>query len=68
MKRFEKEFPEEAATLMKICVDRLKKRGKQKPLFLDLVEPIIKNQPKYGRNSPCACGSGLKAKKCCGVK
>ena len=30
------------------------------------VQPIIRDQPKIGRNDPCSCGSGKKFKKCCG--
>ena len=29
-------------------------------------KPVVRALPKVGRNSPCACGSGLKFKKCCG--
>jgi hypothetical protein len=29
-------------------------------------EPIVRSQPKIGRNDPCPCGSGKKYKKCCG--
>lgn len=28
--------------------------------------PIVRDQPKVGRNEPCPCGSGKKYKKCCG--
>ncbi|QFK71593.1 hypothetical protein F7984_10295 [Pradoshia sp. D12] len=28
--------------------------------------PVLKTQPKVGRNEPCPCGSGKKYKKCCG--
>jgi SEC-C motif-containing protein len=28
--------------------------------------PIVRDQPKIGRNDPCPCGSGKKYKKCCG--
>jgi hypothetical protein len=28
--------------------------------------PVIRDQPKVGRNEPCPCGSGKKFKKCCG--
>jgi hypothetical protein len=28
--------------------------------------PIVRDQPKVGRNEPCPCGSGKKFKKCCG--
>lgn len=29
--------------------------------------PIRREAPKVGRNDPCACGSGKKYKKCCGL-
>jgi len=28
---------------------------------------VVRNEPKVGRNDPCACGSGKKHKKCCGA-
>lgn len=28
-------------------------------------KPIVRKQPKVGRNEPCYCGSGKKAKNCC---
>lgn len=28
--------------------------------------PIVREEPKIGRNDPCPCGSGRKFKKCCG--
>ncbi len=28
--------------------------------------PIVRDQPKVGRNEPCPCGSGKKYKNCCG--
>ncbi len=28
--------------------------------------PVVRTQPKVGRNDPCPCGSGKKYKKCCG--
>ena len=28
--------------------------------------PIVREEPKIGRNDPCPCGSGKKYKKCCG--
>jgi len=31
-------------------------------------EPIRRETPKVGRNSPCPCGSGKKYKQCCGKK
>lgn len=27
--------------------------------------PVVRGEPKIGRNDPCPCGSGKKAKKCC---
>jgi SEC-C motif-containing protein len=27
--------------------------------------PIVRTEPKIGRNDPCTCGSGKKYKKCC---
>lgn len=32
-----------------------------------LATTIQRDQPKFGRNDPCPCGSGLKFKKCCGM-
>jgi SEC-C motif-containing protein len=29
--------------------------------------PVVRDQPKIGRNDPCTCGSGLKYKKCHGA-
>ncbi len=29
-------------------------------------QPIVREEPKVGRNDPCPCGSGRKYKKCCG--
>ena len=31
-------------------------------------KPIVREEPKVGRNDPCPCGSGKKYKKCCGRK
>ena len=28
--------------------------------------PVVRDEPKTGRNDPCPCGSGKKYKKCCG--
>lgn len=28
-------------------------------------EPVVREEPKIGRNDPCPCGSGKKYKKCC---
>jgi len=32
----------------------------------DRQDPIVRRQPRVGRNDPCPCGSGRKYKKCCG--
>ncbi|MYA21918.1 MAG: preprotein translocase subunit SecA [Gemmatimonadetes bacterium] len=30
-------------------------------------QPVVREQPKVGRNAPCPCGSGKKYKRCCGA-
>lgn len=30
-------------------------------------EPVVRDEPKVGRNDLCPCGSGKKFKKCCGI-
>ena len=32
-----------------------------------IATPIIRSEPRVGRNEPCPCGSGKKYKKCCGM-
>jgi len=32
---------------------------------MNLSQPIVRSEPKIGRNDPCPCGSGKKYKKCC---
>jgi SEC-C motif-containing protein len=29
--------------------------------------PVVRSEPKTGRNEPCPCGSGKKYKRCCGA-
>jgi SEC-C motif-containing protein len=29
-------------------------------------KPVVRAEPKVGRNDPCPCGSGKKFKRCCG--
>jgi SEC-C motif-containing protein len=29
--------------------------------------PVVRAEPKVGRNDPCSCGSGRKFKRCCGA-
>ena len=45
-----------------------KENGEWKFVDGDLVgeTPIVREEPKVGRNDPCPCGSGKKYKKCCG--
>jgi hypothetical protein len=31
-----------------------------------LPQPVVRQEPRVGRNDPCPCGSGKKFKKCCG--
>ena len=64
MKRFEDEYPEAGQTLATVCTQRAKKRGRNKPLFLDAIQ--VQTETKIGRNDPCTCGSNKKYKKCCG--
>ena len=44
-------------------------RHERQPIYIPRVKSpgvtIIRETPKIGRNEPCACGSGKKAKKCC---
>ncbi len=30
-------------------------------------KPVVREEPKTGRNDPCPCGSGRKFKRCCGA-
>jgi len=30
------------------------------------IGPVVRDQPRIGRNEPCPCGSGAKYKRCCG--
>ncbi len=32
----------------------------------EALKPIVRENPKIGRNDPCICGSQKKYKKCCG--
>ncbi len=42
-------------------------KPKKKDEIEFVVQPVISNAPKIGRNDPCPCGSGKKYKKCCGA-
>ncbi|MBI3231058.1 MAG: UPF0149 family protein [Burkholderiales bacterium] len=37
------------------------------PRKKSLVQTVVRETPKAGRNDPCPCGSGEKFKKCCGA-
>ena len=39
----------------------LKRRSENAPP----VKPVLRSEPRVGRNDPCPCGSGKKYKKCC---
>lgn len=50
---------------------RMLRRTELKKAMEDLpddfsVAPILRTEPRVGRNDPCPCGSGRKYKKCCG--
>lgn len=30
-------------------------------------KPVVRSEPRVGRNDPCPCGSGRKFKRCCGA-
>jgi hypothetical protein len=36
------------------------------PATFSPLAPIVRSEPRVGRNDPCPCGSGRKFKKCCG--
>ncbi len=55
----ERKHPELFAMLQKVFRQDMKSR------VLDLRREIIAGEKKFGRNSPCPCGSGKKYKKCC---
>ncbi len=38
----------------------------ESPEIPKVAVPVVRDQPKVGRNDPCPCGSGKKYKKCCG--
>jgi len=55
----ERKHPELFDMLQKVFRQNMKSR------VLDLRREIEAGQRKFGRNSPCPCGSGKKFKKCC---
>ena len=36
--------------------------------LVDPNKPVVREEPRVGRNDPCPCGSGKKFKQCCGKK
>jgi len=58
-----------AEIYIKFCVDdRFTKMMQQRiQNVLSILRPPRTESLKQGRNEPCACGSGMKYKKCCGV-
>ncbi len=40
-------------------------KGHEHPAHAEPQKPIVREEPKVGRNDPCSCGSGKKFKKCC---
>jgi len=44
-----------------------REKARQRELEARIAGTFVREAPKVGRNDPCACGSGKKAKKCCGA-
>jgi len=55
----ERKHPELYASLSRIFNQNLGDRA------ADIAREIKRGRPRFGRNSPCPCGSGQKYKKCC---
>jgi len=55
----ERKHPELYAMLARVFNQSLADRAHT------LAQEIKRGRPRFGRNSPCPCGSGLKYKKCC---
>lgn len=55
----ERKHPELYAMLARVFRQSLADRARE------MREERKKGRPKFGRNSPCPCGSGVKYKKCC---
>jgi preprotein translocase subunit SecA len=41
-------------------------QSNEAPEIPKVAVPVVRDQPKVGRNDPCPCGNGKKYKKCCG--
>ena len=57
----ERKHPELYAMLSRVFNQNLRERA------ADLAREREKGRPRFGRNSPCPCGSGRKFKKCCKI-
>ena len=55
----ERKHPELYAMLSRVFRQDLGERA------ADMAREVTRGRPRFGRNSPCPCGSGLKYKKCC---
>ncbi|WP_371747991.1 UPF0149 family protein [Hahella aquimaris] len=44
---------------------RYAKAGRGLSVYFQHHDPLVREEPKVGRNDPCPCGSGKKFKKCC---
>ena len=55
----ERKHPELYAALERVFNQNLRSRASA------IRHELKRGRPKFGRNSPCPCGSGLKFKKCC---
>jgi preprotein translocase subunit SecA len=49
-----------------VTMDLRKSLQKGSAVFVGANSPIVRGEPKIGRNKACPCSSGKKYKKCCG--
>ena len=72
--RMKIDFIEKLFTVQIMPREEMKAQEQQKNIVLSRgkdpeqqeKKPLVRQQPKVGRNDPCPCGSGKKYKKCCG--
>lgn len=72
----EKDTYESLRWMMDDSVGEFEEDSEDEPMFLQEplgyddsdvpTMPLVRTDPKIGRNDPCPCGSGKKYKKCCG--
>ncbi len=74
IERLKKEFVEKFFMAQIVPKDDMRERQENQKMVLSRGEdsktekkPVVRKQPKVGRNEPCPCGSGKKHKKCCGA-